>query len=214
MLTDDMGSEASPHIGLWWYGNCKTYDLPKHACIHLLNLHWHSSSWPPRKSMVPSYYSIDWLKDTAAMSVAVFDCWTIREWDVQVEGMTWYMISCRCGLILIRSVMLWYLTCMYTITKGIRGILYQAHSVWLAIACMHTTTNVSHKAPCYQNHGKEVWVRMCKHPNELSIKRLHCSGNEKDKLQQRDRKRYLPAEGNLYLLLTFYDTYIYCYKIY
>jgi hypothetical protein len=29
---------------------------------------------------------------------------TIRVWDVQVEVMTWYMISCKCGLILISSV--------------------------------------------------------------------------------------------------------------
>jgi hypothetical protein len=54
---------------------------------------------------------------------------TIPVWDVQVEVMTWYMISCRCGLILIRSVTLLYLTCMYTITLGIRGNLYHAHSV-------------------------------------------------------------------------------------
>jgi len=29
---------------------------------------------------------------------------TIREWDVQVEVLTWYMISCMCGLILISGV--------------------------------------------------------------------------------------------------------------
>jgi hypothetical protein len=41
------------------------------------------------------------------------------------------------------------------------------------------------------------------------IKRSHCSGNEEDKLEQLETKRYLPAEKYPYLLLCFYDTYIY-----
>jgi len=43
----------------------------------------------------------------------------------------------------------------------------------------------------------------------LAIKRSHCSGNEEDKLEQREKRRYLPAEKYPYLLLRFYDTYIY-----
>jgi hypothetical protein len=35
---------------------------------------------------------------------SVPDYWTIRAQDVQVEVITWYMISCKCGLILISSV--------------------------------------------------------------------------------------------------------------
>ena len=42
-----------------------------------------------------------------------------------------------------------------------------------------------------------------------AIKRSHCSGNEEDKLEQLERKRYLPAEKYPYLLLRFYDTYTY-----
>jgi hypothetical protein len=43
----------------------------------------------------------------------------------------------------------------------------------------------------------------------LAIKGPHCSDNEKDKLKQLETKRYLPAEKYPYLLLRFYDTYIY-----
>jgi hypothetical protein len=42
-----------------------------------------------------------------------------------------------------------------------------------------------------------------------TIKRSHCSGNEEDKLEQLERKRYLPVEKYSYLLLRFYDTYTY-----
>jgi len=42
-----------------------------------------------------------------------------------------------------------------------------------------------------------------------TIKRTHCSGNEEDKLEQLEKKRYLPAEKYPYLLLRFYDTYTY-----
>jgi len=42
-----------------------------------------------------------------------------------------------------------------------------------------------------------------------AIKRSHCSGNEEGKLEQLERKRYLPAEKYPYLLLRFYDTYTY-----
>jgi hypothetical protein len=37
--------------------------------------------------------------------------------------------------------------------------------------------------------------------------RSHCSGNEEDKLEQLEKKRYLKAEKYSYLLLRFYDTY-------
>jgi len=47
-LTVDMRSEGSPHIGLWRYGNCE-----------LFNLHRHSTGWPPPKSMLQLYYSIN-----------------------------------------------------------------------------------------------------------------------------------------------------------
>jgi hypothetical protein len=42
-----------------------------------------------------------------------------------------------------------------------------------------------------------------------AIKRPHCSGNEEDKLEQLEKKRYLPAEKYPYLLLRFNDTYTY-----
>jgi len=42
-----------------------------------------------------------------------------------------------------------------------------------------------------------------------TIKRSHCSGNEEDKFEQLERKRYLPEEKYPYLLLRFYDTYTY-----
>jgi hypothetical protein len=40
-----------------------------------------------------------------------------------------------------------------------------------------------------------------------AIKRSHCSGNKKDKLEQLKMKQHLPAEKYPYLLLRFYDTY-------
>jgi hypothetical protein len=43
----------------------------------------------------------------------------------------------------------------------------------------------------------------------LAIKRSHCSDNEEDKLEQLERKQYLPTEKYPYLLLRFYDTYTY-----
>jgi hypothetical protein len=42
-----------------------------------------------------------------------------------------------------------------------------------------------------------------------TIKRRHCSGNGKDKLEQLREKQDLPAEKYSYLLFRFYDTYTY-----
>jgi hypothetical protein len=53
---------------------------------------------------------------------------TIWGRDVLVEFMIWYIISSRCGQILSRSVKLWYLTGMNTITFGFRYLVYNVHS--------------------------------------------------------------------------------------
>jgi hypothetical protein len=42
-----------------------------------------------------------------------------------------------------------------------------------------------------------------------TIKRSQCSGNEEDSDEQSKKIEYLPAEKYPYLLLRFYDTYIY-----
>jgi len=52
----------------------------------------------------------------------------------------------------------------------------------LALACMRTIRNVRRKARCYQNHGKEIWVRMRNIPMNFLYKGSHRSNNEKDKL--------------------------------
>jgi len=66
-LTVDTRSEESRHIGLWWYGNCQKQ---RNVCTSF-NLHRHSTGWPPCKSMMQSYHSIDLLEDTVAISAAV-----------------------------------------------------------------------------------------------------------------------------------------------
>jgi len=46
-------------------------------------------------------------------------------------------------------------------------------------------------------------------PMNFLYKRLHCPGNEKEKLWQRNKQQYLHAKENRYVLLSFYDTYTY-----
>ena len=46
-------------------------------------------------------------------------------------------------------------------------------------------------------------------PKNVLYQRSHSPGNEKERLQQRNKQQYLPVNENRYLLLSFYDTYIY-----
>jgi len=176
-LAVDMRSGASPHIDLWRYGNCKS---TRH------NLHWHSSGGPPRQPMMLSYDSIDLLADTVAMSSDVPDYRTIRKQDDQVKVILWYMISCSCGLIVIRSIKLEYLSCMNTITFGICGNLYNARlfenpvsakeniRMWHECKPQSTLLSKSWKP----NMGAHVYTSWLK----FSIKGTHCSGNERNKI--------------------------------
>jgi hypothetical protein len=76
------------------------------------NLHRHSSSGSLRKPVMQFYYSMICSKTHRLSLDNVPDYRTIREQHVQVEDMISYMISCECGLILIRRVTLQYLTGM------------------------------------------------------------------------------------------------------
>ena len=60
-LVVDMRPIATPHIGVWCYGNCKYHGYVS------FNLHRHSSGCPPRKPMMQSYYSIDQLEDVCML---------------------------------------------------------------------------------------------------------------------------------------------------
>jgi hypothetical protein len=58
---------------------------------------------------------------------------------------------------------------MYTITLGFVAFSTMRVLCRLALECMRTIRKVRRKARCYQNHGKEIWVRVRNIPIELSI---------------------------------------------
>jgi uncharacterized protein (DUF39 family) len=58
------------------------------------------------------------------------------------------------------------------------------------------------KQGCYQNHGIEVWVRMCNIPMKILYKRSHCFDNAKEALNSKEPQKPT-SEENLYLLLSF-----------
>jgi len=95
-------------VGCWY----EAWSIPMHWHVRIgncesFNLRLYSSGGLPLKSINANHTTV-WvvIKTWFAMSAVVSRYRTIRVWDVEVEVMIWYMISCGCGLILIRCVIL------------------------------------------------------------------------------------------------------------
>jgi hypothetical protein len=63
-------------------------------------------------------------------------------------------------------------------------------------------------AKIYGYHMRD-YIKVPVGVSQGTIERAHCSGNEKDKLEQLDKQQYLPVETYPSVLLRFYDTYTY-----
>jgi hypothetical protein len=123
-LAHNMSPGASLHIDLWRNGSCNNTTCHRMHAYLSYNPIWHSRGGSPPQHVIQSYYSIDLLEGTTTTLVDVPNDQIIRAQDVEVEIMIWYIILCRCGLILLRCVPLSYLTTINRITWRIHGNLW------------------------------------------------------------------------------------------
>jgi len=150
----DTRQGATPHLGLCRNGHCNA------VCVSF-NLHRHSSGWLPCKPMMESYYSIDLLEEICALC---------RQHSRLPNHTSVRFPSWSYDLIY-DIVQVWpdpYQECNTLIPhvpeQDNLGDPWQslpcAFKCRLALTCLRTINNVRRKAGCYQNHGKEIWVRM------------------------------------------------------
>jgi hypothetical protein len=185
-------------------GNCNT------VCVSF-NLHWHSSGWPPRKTMMQSYYIITLHKAVCTL------CRQLSRLPnhTRVRCPSWSYD------LIYDIVRVWpdsYQECNASLPhlherdnhRDSWQSLPSTFKCRLASVCMQSIRNVRRKAHCYQNHRNEIWVRMRNIPRSF-YKEVTLFWQWEGQALAAKQSAILTSDERSEILLCFYDTYLLLY---